>query len=236
VRLFTYAHSRSAETARQLYEGTRGALLTDGYEAYAGVAQACGLVHLGCWAHARRRFVDAEAALPKGSRTSDQPAAKFIAAIGKLYAIEAQVKDASLEERAQVRNAQSRLILAEIEALMLAHRDTVLPQSLLGKAIQYLASEWPKLVRFVKDARYPIDNNACENAIRPFVVGRRNWLFADTVGGAKASANLYSLIETAKANGLDPYAYLCALFAGLPKAARLEDYEALLPWRIDLAA
>jgi transposase len=89
-------------------------------------------------------------------------------------------------------------------------------------------------VRFVEDGRYPIDSNACENAIRPFVVGRRNWLFPDSVGGATASANLYSLIETAKANAIDPYRYLCALFAGLPKATKLEDYEALLPWRLTL--
>lgn len=89
-------------------------------------------------------------------------------------------------------------------------------------------------MRFVQDGRFPIDNNACENAIRPFVVGRRNWLFADTVGGATASANLYSLIETAKANGIEPYRYLRALFAALPNASRLEHYEALLPWRLAL--
>jgi transposase len=236
IRLFTYSPSRSAQTVRELYEGARGALLTDGYEAYCALAHAQGLVHLGCWAHARRRFVEAEAALPKASRTSDQPAAQFIAAIGRLYAIEAQAKDASPEQRAALRTEHSRPVLAQIEALLLAHRDRVVPQSLLGKAVHYLAAQWPKLVRFLEDGRYPIDNNACENAIRPFVLGRRNWLFADTVGGAKASANLYSLIETAKANGLDPYAYLCALFAAMPKATRLEDYEALLPWRINLAA
>jgi len=110
----------------------------------------------------------------------------------------------------------------------------VVPGSLLGQALHYLSAEWPKLVRFVEDGRFPIDNNACENAIRPFVVGRRNWLFADTVGGATASANLYSLIETAKANGLEPYRYLCALFDALPRATCLADYEALLPWRITL--
>ena len=86
-------------------------------------------------------------------------------------------------------------------------------------------------MRFIDDGQFPVDNNACENAIRPFVVDRRNWLFADTVAGASASANLYSLIETAKANSVEPYRYLCALFAKLPKATRLEDYEALLPWR-----
>ena len=86
----------------------------------------------------------------------------------------------------------------------------MLPGSLLGKALHYLTAQWPKLVRYVDDGRYPIDNNACENAIRPFVVGRRNWLFADTVAGANASANLYSQLQTCKANGIDGYRYLTA--------------------------
>ncbi|HEY4691146.1 MAG TPA: IS66 family transposase [Anaerolineae bacterium] len=231
IRLFTYAASRSAETARQLYDGARGALLTDGYEAYASVAKARALVHLGCWAHARRRFVEAEAALPKAARTSAQPAARFIAAIGELYAIEANAREVSVEERTRLRQQHSRPVLAKIEALLLAQMHSALPGSLLGQALHYLAQQWPKLARFIDDGRFPIDNNACENAIRPFVVGRRNWLFADTVGGATASANLYSLIETAKANGIEPYRYLCVLFAALPKASRLEHYEALLPWR-----
>lgn len=236
VRLFTYAASRSAETARQLYDGARGALLTDGYEVYASVAQACGVLHLGCWAHARRRFVEAEAALPKAARTPAQPAAQFIAAIGQLYAIEANAREGSVEQRTRLRQQHSRPVLARIEALLLAQLHRVLPASLLGQALHYLSAQWPKLVRFVEEGRFPIDNNACENAIRPFVVGRRNWLFADTVGGATASANLYSLIETAKANGIEPYQYLCALFAALPNASHLEDYEALLPWRIALAS
>jgi transposase len=235
IRLFTYAASRSAETARQLYDGARGALLTDGYEVYASVAQARGLVHLGCWAHARRRFVEAEAALPKAARQPAQPAAQFIAAIAELYALEANARAVSVGERTRLRQQHSRPVLARIEALLLAHLHSVLPGSLLGQALHYLSAQWPKLVRFVEDGSFPIDNNAAENAIRPFVVGRRNWLFADTVGGATASANLYSLIETAKANGIEPYRYLCALFAALPKASRLEDYEALLPWRIALA-
>jgi len=236
IRLFTYAASRSAETAQKLYDGARGALLTDGYEVYASVAQTCGMVHLGCWAHARRRFVEAEAALPKAARTPEQPAAQFIAAIGELYALEASARELQVEQRLRLRQERSRPALAKIEALLLAQLHSVLPGSLLGQALHYLSEQWPKLVRFVEDGNYPIDNNACENAIRPFVVGRRNWLFADTVGGATASANLYSLIETAKANGIEPYRYLCALFAALPNASCLEDYEALLPWRVALAS
>ena len=108
----------------------------------------------------------------------------------------------------------------------------MLPGSLLGKALHYLTAQWPKLARYVDNGRYPIDNNACENAIRPFCVGRRNWLFADTVAGANASANLYSLLQTCLANGIDGYRYLRALLVELPKARTADDYEALLPWRL----
>ncbi|WP_232448892.1 transposase domain-containing protein, partial [Burkholderia ubonensis] len=92
------------------------------------------------------------------------------------------------------------------------------------------SGQWPKLVRYVANGDWPISNNPCENAIRPFVVGRRGWLFADTVAGAHASANLYSLVETCKANGIDPYRYLTWLFQHLPLAQTADDYAALLPW------
>ena len=133
------------------------------------------------------------------------------------------------------RTQHSVPVLEQIEALALQHLYGVLPGGLLGKALHYLTAQWPKLARYVDDGRYPIDNNACENAIRPFVVGRRNWLFADTVAGANASANLYSLLQTCLANGIDGYQYLRAMLAELPKARTVEDYEALLPWRIATA-
>ena len=112
----------------------------------------------------------------------------------------------------------------------------VAPSSLLGEALHYLHGQWPKLVRFLDNGAWPLDSNPVENAIRPFVVGRRSWLFADTVGGANASANLYSLIETAKANNIEPYRYLVELFKRLPLARSVDDYEALLPWNIELGS
>ena len=238
IHLFTYAASRSGATATELYRGIKAqsALVTDGYETYGGVAVTFDLVHLGCWAHARRRFIEAEAALPKSTRTADQPAAQFVAAIGDLYKLEAQARAMSVAERHVLRDTQSRPAIERIQHLLLQHLHAVVPGSLLGKALHYLSGQWPKLVRFLDNGLYPIDNNACENAIRPFVIGRRNWLFADTQGGAKASANLYSLIETCKANGIEPYRYLCALFRALPRARTLEDYERLLPWRVALDA
>jgi transposase len=106
------------------------------------------------------------------------------------------------------------------------------PSTLTGKALTYLHNQWPKLIGYLDDGRLEIDNNACERAIRPFVIGRRNWLFADTPAGATASANLYSLIETAKANGHEPYRYLRHLFTKLPAASCAEDIDALLPTRL----
>jgi transposase len=97
-----------------------------------------------------------------------------------------------------------------------------------------MEAQRPKLIWYVENGVWPIDNNLCENAIRPFVVGRRNWPFADTVAGANASANIYSLIETCKANGVDPYRYLVALSKALPLAKTADDYEQLLPWRLAL--
>ena len=140
------------------------------------------------------------------------------------------------EDGARRRREQSQPALDEIQTLLLQHLHAVLPQSLFGKALHYLQGQWPKLIRFVENGAWPLSNNACENAIRPFVVGRKNWLFADTVGGATASANLYSVVETCKANGVDVYRYLVALFNALPHARTVEDYGALLPWRLPVPA
>ena len=141
-----------------------------------------------------------------------------------------------VQQRQAHRQAHSVPVIRAIEALVPTHLHTVVPGSALGKALHYFSSQWSKLIRYVEDGRYPIDNNACENSIRPFVVGRKGWLFSDTVDGANASANLYSLVQTCKANGIDPYRYLCALFIALPKAKSADDYEALMPWRIELPA
>ncbi len=103
-------------------------------------------------------------------------------------------------------------------------------QNALGKAVTYLANNWSKRERYVEQGYLPIDNNTAERAIRPFVIGRKNWLFSDTPKGATASAQLYILVETAKANGQEPYAWLCHALERLPKASSVEDYEALLPW------
>lgn len=240
IRLFGYSPSRSTDAAVKMYAGLRegAVLMTDGYEVYDKIEKASGLVHLGCWAHARRYMVDASQALPKNARGPQQPAVQFVDLIAKLYAVESRSRDLEMDaqQRLHERQMHSVPVIEAIEALLLAHLHAVVPGSALGKALHYFSSQWPKLVRYVKDGRYPIDNNPCENSIRPFVVGRKSWLFSDTVAGANASANLYSLVQTCKANGIDPYRYLSALFIALPNATTVDEYEALLPWRIALQA
>ena len=240
IRLFGYSPSRSTAAAQILYAGMRpgSVLMSDGYAVYDQIAQAHQLVHLACWAHCRRDFHDALQVLPKNARTADQLAAQFIALIGQLYAVEAKAREDELDatELLEQRKRHSVPVLHKIEALLLANLHAVLPGSLLGRALHYLSGQWSKLTLYVTNGAYPIDNNACENSIRPFVIGRRNWLFADTVAGANASANLYSLLQTCAANGVDGYRYLRALLAALPKAQTIDDYETLLPWSIAMFA
>jgi transposase len=240
IRLFAYSPWRSTQAAQVLYAGMRGGtvLMTDGYAVYDQISKANQLVHLACWAHCRRDFNDALQALPKHARTADQLAAQFIDLIGKLYAVEAKARERELgvQELLEQRQLHSVPVLEQIEALLLANLHSVLPGSLLGKALHYLSSQWSKLSLYVTHGAYPIDNNACENSIRPFVIGRKNWLFSDTVAGANASANLYSLMQTCAVNAVNGYKYLRALLVALPKAQTADDYEALLPWAITLAA
>lgn len=234
IRLFDYAPSRSGKTALDLLDGTHGVLMTDGYDGYDKPTLLHGLVHLGCWVHARRYFIEAEDELPKAQRGKAHPAAHMIRLIGELYVVEKYANEHAFdpEQRGTLRKEKSAPVVARLRVRLDELLATTLPKSKLGAALHYLQGQWPKLVRFLDDGRYPLDNNPAENAVRPFVIGRKNWLFSDTVNGAKASANLYSLIETAKANGVEPYRYLAHLFRELPKATTVEQFEALLPWNV----
>jgi transposase len=234
VRVFTYTPGRGSKLADKLFDGIRegAVLMTDGYASYDGIAQRHRLIHLACWTHARRGFVRAEDNVPKAARTPDLLATRFIKLIGKLFAAEARSQTWKAERRQRLRRRYSARVLDVIHRLMLEQLPAVVPGSLLGKALNYMQGQWSKLVRYIENGDWPISNNPCENAIRPFCLGRRGWLFADTVGGANASANLYSLVETCRANRIDPYRYLHWLFQKLPLATTVEDYDALLPWKM----
>jgi transposase len=232
IILFDYDPSRGGTVPMRLLEGFCGILQTDGYEAYCAVADAKGLIHAGCHAHARRRFEDARKAQADPSREGQSKVALDL--IGQLYRIERDLKTASSEERLAVRRTQSVLIVQELKAWLDSMAEQVLPQSALGKAVFYTLGQWNKLRQFLDHPEIPLDTNRVENAIRPFCIGRKNWLFSQTTAGATASARLYSLVESAKANGVEPHAYLSRLFAELPKATSADHFESLLPWNITI--
>lgn len=232
IVLFDYDPGRGQAVPLRLLEGFQGYLQTDGYHGYNAVVAARGLVHVGCWAHARRKFHEAVKAQGKRKgQTGGGRAQQGLALIQQLYRVEAGAKDLTADGRYALRQEKAAPILDRLRAWLDKSLPQVPPTTATGKALAYLHSEWGKLTCYLQDGRLAIDNNATENAIRPFVVGRKNWLFSDSVAGVTASANLYSLLETAKANGLEPYAYLRRVYTELPRAQSVEAIEALLPWR-----
>jgi hypothetical protein len=236
ILLYDYDPTRSAEVPKRLLEGFEGFLQTDGYEGYGSIGCQPGITHVGCWAHCRRKFDEALKGQGTGRKKRSAKASQAhqgLAFIQKLYKIERQIGDVPPDERHRLRQERSRPVMEAMRRWLDDALGKMPPKSLTGKALGYADSQWPKLVRVLDDGRLPLDTNAVENAIRPFVVGRKGWLFADTVHGAEASANLYSLIETAKANGIEPFAYLQLVFTELPKATGLPDLEALLPRHMD---
>ena len=229
VVLYDYDPSRSGQVPVRLLEGYRGYLMTDGYDGYNAVAAMDGIEHLACWAHVRRRFVEAARVQPKGKRGLADEA---VALIGTLYGIERDHKDSDDAGRFLARQLHSLPALEALHAWLEKTQPEVTPKSALGTALAYLQKYWTRLVRYTERGDLPIDNNRCENAIRPFVVGRKAWLFSDTPAGATASAVIYSLVQTAKANGLEPYAWLRRVMRDLPKAKTVDEVEALLPWNL----
>ena len=235
IVLFFYDPSRGQAVAKDLLAGFSGYLQSDGFEVYAAVAEANPHIRLiGCLAHARRKFDEALKA--QGKKAKGGKAQMALAFIQRLYAVEKRLKDVTPQERARERRALAKPILDDLHTWLEKSLPAVPPSTLTGKALTYLRNQWPKLVGYLEDGRLAIDNNACERAIRPFVLGRRNWLFSDTPNGAHASANLYSIIETAKANGHEPYRYLRHLFTELPKVSSTEHLAALLPFNVSPAA
>jgi transposase len=232
---FQYAETRSGEVPRDFLFPAGVApppgvyILTDGYSAYNALAQEAGIAgHAACWAHVRRKFVEAAE-----GRKNTAAAHQMVTLIGQLYAIERRLRERTPEERKAERERHSRPLLDTIKAWLDAKVPTVLPKGLLGRAITYTLGLWPQLSTFLEDGRIPLDNNSVENAIRPFVIGRKGWLFAGSPRGAHASATLYSLIETAKANALEPRAYLTFLFERLPAARTPAAIASLLPQNLN---
>jgi len=225
IILYDDKNSRAGQCVRDYLGDYNGYLQVDGYAGY----QQTKAMLVGCLAHARRKFIDAQKAQPKGKTGKADWAVNHIR---KLYRIESELKGKGALEKYEARQQQSLPLLKQLKDWLDKSALQVPPQSAIGKAIAYSLRQWPKLVRYAEDGRLSIDNNRAERAIKPFVIGRKNWLFANTQNGAHASAILYSLVETAKANGLVPFDYIQHLLEELPKQPK--DIDPLLPWNFKL--
>ena len=224
----------AGEVVRQFLGDYQGVVQTDGYVGYDFLDSRDGVRHIGCLAHARRKFADIVKSLGKKAKPGAAHAAMSF--FKQLYKIEKECRQQGLspEEIYQRRQQESKTILNDFKEWLMKKQPQVPPKSALGQAVAYSLNQWHRLIGYIEDGRLAPDNNAAENSIRPFVLGRKNWLFSGTPEGAEASAALYSLIETAKANNIEPYLYLRTVFARIPEAQSLEDYEALLPWNIKI--
>lgn len=227
ILLFYYAKNRSGSHASELLDDFDGALHIDGYDGYAIAITKNGIVRLGCWAHARRKFHDAFKS-SSGKSIGKQGLVFF----KKLYGIEEEIKDSSPEKRFYIRLTRCVPLAKAFEEWIQEQSQKVTPSSFAGKALTYARNEWQYLMNCFSSGEFRIDNNWIESHIRPFTIGRKNWMFSDTPAGATASANLYSLVETAKANGLDPFDYLNMVFTKLPLAKTEKDFLELLPVKI----
>jgi transposase len=237
VVLYRYHASRSGSVASEFLGDYRGIVQTDGYSGYDFLDTRDGIIHAGCWAHVRRKFLEvlgSQKAKNKRNVGGLGKAGKALEYIRELYAIEKKAREEGFgpDQLREERQQKSKPILEKFKEWLVATGPQIPPKSLLGKAFIYTQSQWPRLIKYLDDGNISMDNNLAENAIRPFVVGRKNWLFADVPGGAEASATLYSLIETAKNNGLEPYQYFCYLFDKLPVAQDEEQLKALLPMNL----
>ena len=222
--VFDWNVSRSREGPREFLKRFRGKLQTDGYGVYESLARERGeeLILIGCWAHARRGLHEA---LGEG-----RSAAWLVGQIGRLYAVEKQLREqhAGPQLRAAVRAWQSRPILERLRRALEIVRRRVLPKSLLGQAIDYTLARWPALIRYVDDGRLAIDNNACENSIRPTAVGKKNFLFVGHPEAGQRSAVIYSVLGSCRRHGINPAEYLQDVFERLPKA-KTSEVPALTP-------
>ena len=237
IVLYDYQQTRAAKHPKAFLSGFSGYLHVDGYQGYNDLPK---VKLVGCWAHARRKFDEALTAMPAELKNTGKTSAaeEGLQFCNQLFSIERKIKDCSQEDRKKARIERSQPVLDAFSAWLQSQSSRVTPKSALGQAIKYCRNQWSRLTMFLEDGRLEIDNNRSERAIKPFVIGRKNWMFAASMKGAKASAIVYSIVETAKENQLNPLNYLTFVFEQLP-LIDLSDKEALdqlLPWSKTLPA
>lgn len=226
--VYDFTESRKRDGPLLFLKGFRGFTHADAYPGYDALYLPDEVIEVGCWAHARRKFVEAETTDPELSKQA-------VAQIRELYAIERAAKPLEPEERRALREREARPRLEVLRAWMAGVEATVLPKSPMARAIGYAQAQWTALTRYVEDGRLEIDNNRAERTLRPFAVGRKNWLFFQTTGGGRTGVVLMSLLMSAKAAGLDPRIYFRDV---LLRISRESDPAKLVPlgWREHFAA
>jgi transposase len=227
IVIYDYQPSRAAACPKEFLQGYQGYLQVDGYAAY----ESTGATLAGCMAHVRRKFIEAQKIQPKGKVGRADWA---VAHIQKLYRVEAMLTDKTTEEKYAVRQQYAVPLLNDFKVWLDKTSQQTAPKTTLGAAVAYTLRQWEKLTTYAQHGQLCIDNNRAERAIKPFVIGRKNWMFSNTASGAKASAILYSIIETAKANGLHPVKYVEHLLTEIPKRNADDALADLMPWIVKL--
>jgi transposase len=222
--VFEYHPTRGSDAASNFFASFQGYLQTDGYSGYNALRKTEGIIEVGCMAHSRRKFTDVTKIVSKTGKAHE--ALKYIQA---LYKIEDKVKDYTFDERYKYRLEYAKPILDKFKIWLDASVNHVPPKNPLGQEINYAVNHWSALTRYLDHGMIDIDNNWAENQIRPFALGRKNWLFNNNAKGAKAASIIYSLVTTAKANDLDPFQYLMDVLAKAPHCETDQDFAKLIP-------
>jgi transposase len=229
--VYEYQETRKGDFAATFLKGFQGVLQTDGYSGYHCVTSQEGITAAGCFAHARRKFYEVWRLEKK-----EGVASKALDIIGKLYEIEDEIKELPIDQKLHIRQTKSKISLHAFHIWLTEIKPKIPPKSGLYKAVQYALNQWPSLIYYLTDGAVAIDNNAAERQIKPFAVGRKNWLFMGSPDGARAAATLYSLIESAKLNSVNPEGYLKFVLEHKIDDLDEADLERLMPWNVEIDA
>jgi len=227
---YRYHPSRSHDVPLEFFNGYKGYIHCDGFQAYDSLASKSSDIKLsGCMYHVRRKFVE----ITKITKATEGVAFDVVKYIKVLAKIEEEIKNESIVDKFKMRIDKAKPVLGDLHTYLQSVYPTVFPKSALGEAVSYTLNQWSKLIIYLQDGRLENNNNRSERAIKPFAIGRKGWLFADSVAGAHASAVIFSLIETCKHHDVEAYDWLRYVLEKMPSCQSDDEIEALMPFNID---
>ena len=225
--VYEYQQSRCGEAVDKFLSEFKGYHQCDGYSGYSDLHNKKEVTGVGCMAHARRKFMDIYKIVKKPGITTT-----ILGIIRKLYEIESKIQGLSFEEILKQRQEKAKPIMDDLHRRLLEYQEMAPPKSILGQAINYMINQWDKLAAYLENGKVRIDNNDCERAMKPFAIGRKNWLFSNSEKGAEGSSVIFSIIETCKANNVNSYNYLRYIFENIHKAENKQQLRSLLPYNL----